>query len=110
MQSAHPYFKGIVQDLHCVTSEAKMKCLGATGGNIFYCKNYISPSHMDNDKCRPLTAQVQKHCHLDEYHFAYTKWGFFVQIESEVLWYVHWPIACIFEVLLQVSLEVSAQY
>ena len=86
VQSASPFFKDLIDDIHKTTNDAQMKRLGANGGNMFNCHNYLSPSYTDQDKCQPLTAQIRKCCLPDEYHFAYVKWGFFLQTEPGAIW------------------------
>jgi len=80
--------KDVVDAMKEASQEAQMKRLGSLGGVMFYCRGYMSPGHVDFEKCMAITAQLCKVAQPDEYHFAYVKWGFYIETTPGAVWSV----------------------
>lgn len=62
--------------------------LGTTGTTLFYCENYTSPLHKDDDSVRGLCAQYRLNAQKEyrEYAFIYAEYGFYVVSQANSLW------------------------
>jgi hypothetical protein len=62
--------------------------LGISGANTYYCNNYTSPLHHDNDVGAGLCAQydLQAKSDLCEYSFIYADYGIYLVSRSNSLW------------------------
>ncbi|KDR77442.1 hypothetical protein GALMADRAFT_65655, partial [Galerina marginata CBS 339.88] len=62
--------------------------LGISGANTYYCNNYTSPLHHDNDAGAGLCAQLQLQAKSDlcEYGFTYADYGVYFASRSNSLW------------------------
>jgi hypothetical protein len=77
----------------CVVSELKADAkncnnLGQLGVTSYYCWNYTAPQHNDQDHGWSICTQLRKTSRLDEYNFAYTDWGHYLETRTNCLWYV----------------------
>lgn len=68
---------------------AGLNHMGRTGMNSFYCWEYASPLHDDEDDLWSICSQLfKKTKHRDEYNFAYAEWGVYIVTEENCVWYV----------------------
>jgi len=81
---SHTIFKALE------TTTANADRLGISGANTYYCNNYTSPLHRDNDAASGLCAQyhLQAKSDLCEYSFIYADYGIYFVSRSNSLWYV----------------------
>jgi hypothetical protein len=80
------YSAGVVKGLqgdsmHC-------NALGLLGVTAYYCWNYTAPQHRDNDRGWSISVQIEKTSRRDEYNFAYTDWGRYLETRRNCVWYV----------------------
>lgn len=66
-----------------------MDPLGSTGSNMFICRNYVSPIHVDDDLTISACMQLDKRCPSGEWNFAYAQWGYYIETIPNTLWYAH---------------------
>ncbi|KAF4581801.1 hypothetical protein EYR40_002819 [Pleurotus pulmonarius] len=63
-----------------------MDPLGSTGSNMFICRNYVSPIHVDDDLTISACMQLDKRCPSGEWNFAYAQWGYYIETIPNTLW------------------------
>jgi hypothetical protein len=76
----------VAQELKELSAKAETNCLGSTGTNLYYCKNYMSTQHRDNDASWSLCVQLTKQGHPDEFNFSFTQWGVYIVTEPQCIW------------------------
>jgi hypothetical protein len=76
----------VYQELRQLTADAETNRLGSTGTNLYYCKDYMSPQHRDNDASWSLCIQLSKHSLPDEFNFSFTQWGVYIITEPQCIW------------------------
>ncbi|KAJ7683386.1 hypothetical protein B0H14DRAFT_3535246 [Mycena olivaceomarginata] len=69
------------------TQAAGINRMGRTGMNSFYCWEYASPLHVDDDEGWSICCQLYKNCRSDEYNFAYVEWGIYIRTEANCIWF-----------------------
>lgn len=60
--------------------------LGKYGLNTFYCWNYVAPQHTDMDRSFTISIQLEKSGESDEYNFACSEYGFYIETQVNTLW------------------------
>jgi hypothetical protein len=60
--------------------------LGSEGSNLYVCTDYTAPQHHDKDTGISLCCQLNKDVMLDEFCFAYTQWGCYIETRSNTAW------------------------
>jgi hypothetical protein len=60
--------------------------LGQRGVTAYYCWNYTAPQHHDNDHGWSISAQILKTARIDEYNFAYSDWGHYMETRTNRIW------------------------
>ncbi|KAI5822493.1 hypothetical protein K523DRAFT_256851 [Schizophyllum commune Tattone D] len=62
--------------------------LGQFGANLYSCRNYCAPQHLDRDACRSICSQEawMGRREYDEWGFAQPRYGFFIATETNTLW------------------------
>ncbi|KDQ52413.1 hypothetical protein JAAARDRAFT_198328 [Jaapia argillacea MUCL 33604] len=91
---AFPYFPFVVHNLTDVGRTAGIDPLGKQECNMYYCDSYTAPQHRDRDATLSLCMQFQKVVgvaadgtpHHDEFGFAFTQWGVWVQTDEDSIW------------------------
>jgi hypothetical protein len=78
----------VARELILLSAEAETNRLGSTGTNLYYCKNYMSPQHRDDDVSWSLCIQLTKQALPDEFNFSFTQWGVYIVTEPRCIWYV----------------------
>lgn len=76
----------VAQELKEVSALAETNRLGSTGTNLYYCKNYMSTQHRDNDASWSLCVQLTKQGRPDEFNFSFTQWGVYIVTEPQCIW------------------------
>jgi hypothetical protein len=76
----------VAQELKELSAEAEINRLGSTGTNLYYCKNYMSTQHRDNDASWSLCVQLTKQGRPDEFNFSFTQWGVYIVTEPQCIW------------------------
>jgi hypothetical protein len=79
--------------------EAQLNLLGSIGINLYYCLNYMSPQHRDRDASHwSACCQLWKDMNgpdgstdrvpipNDEFNFAFTEWGVYIETQVKCLW------------------------
>ncbi|KAH7907473.1 hypothetical protein BJ138DRAFT_1116676 [Hygrophoropsis aurantiaca] len=74
-------------DLKNTSADAQMHRLGTTGANVFYCSNYISPQHSDQDASWSLCSQLFRDKSDDEWNFCFTEWNLYIQNKVNTVWW-----------------------
>ncbi|KAF7971900.1 hypothetical protein HWV62_19527, partial [Athelia sp. TMB] len=74
-------------ELHNIFKEYQVNRLGSTGNNMYYCHNYTSPQHRDEDEGVSFCIQLGKRCYPDEFNFAFTEWGVYIVTEEKCIWW-----------------------
>ncbi|KAK0434720.1 hypothetical protein EV421DRAFT_1909192 [Armillaria borealis] len=82
-RSIHPK---LVRDLRHISDE--MDQLGVSGANLFSCRGYFAPIHLDIDATRGICCQLEwdgleEWC---EFSFCQAEWGYYLVTESNMLW------------------------
>jgi hypothetical protein len=62
--------------------------LGLTGSNLFASNDYMSHQHCDHDIGMSVCSQTAKTCAVDEFNFAYTEWGVYIETLPNTVWCV----------------------
>jgi hypothetical protein len=60
--------------------------LGSAGSNLYVCTDYMAPQHCDKDTGISLCCQLNKESKIDEFCFAYTKWGAYIETRNNTAW------------------------
>ena len=60
--------------------------LGSAGSNLYVCNDYMAPQHCNNNTGISLCCQINKESKIDEFCFAYTKWGAYIQTQNNTAW------------------------
>ena len=68
--------------------EAGMTGFGEMGVTAYYCTNYMSCQHTDQDMSWAMSYQLQKKANHGEYDFAFTSLGIVIRTENNSAWYV----------------------
>jgi hypothetical protein len=76
----------VYRELKQLTADAETNHLGSTGTNLYYCRDYMSPQHRDNDASWSLCIQLSKCSHPDEFNFSFTQWGVYIITEPQCIW------------------------
>ena len=76
----------VYQELKQLTADAETNCLGSTGTNLYYCRDYMSPQHKYNDVSWSLCIQLTKCSRPDEFNFSFTQWGVYIVTEPQCIW------------------------
>lgn len=66
----------------------KLNPLGSDGSNLYVCTDYMSPQHCDRDMGISLCTQLFKNSKKDEFNFAYSQWGAYIETQENTAWYV----------------------
>ncbi|KNZ80257.1 hypothetical protein J132_06683 [Termitomyces sp. J132] len=82
-----PVTKKIIQESEKDDGSASLNRLGSTGNNLFVCTDYMSPQHIDHDDGISITMQYDKNCQEDEFNFAFTQWGHYIETKKNCLCY-----------------------
>ncbi|KAJ6476570.1 hypothetical protein DFH09DRAFT_1342452 [Mycena vulgaris] len=68
--------------------EAGVNNMGRTGMNSFYCWEYASPLHEDDDDMWSICCQLWKSGRReDEYNFSYAEWGVDIKTQENTVWF-----------------------
>lgn len=67
-------------------SATGLNTMGSTGASLFVCSNYIASQHIDKDIGLSVTFQLDKVADPDEFDFAYTEWGFYIEPIPNTVW------------------------
>lgn len=92
------YVPEVVADIRKTSQEHGLKDMGSCGASSYYCTNYMSPQHEDNDVGWSLCCQLFKNLEgaggsaTSDYNFAFTKWRRYVETHENCVWSVHLPI------------------
>lgn len=84
-EAIRPYSPRVVQDVSRKSKAAKMESFGQDGSTLYYCTEYISPQHADDDTSWGITIQLEKNCRVDEFNFALTEWGIYFVTEPNTI-------------------------
>jgi hypothetical protein len=76
----------VYHELKQLSDLAETNRLGSTGTNLYYCKNYMSAQHRDNDVSWSLCIQLTKQGLSDEFNFSFTEWGVYIVTEPQCIW------------------------
>jgi hypothetical protein len=79
---AQCYYPELKREIDEATHAGEMDRLGSTGCNTLYFKKHISSLHRNHDKTKTITAQLVQKTLDDEFHFAFVKWGFYIQTKA----------------------------
>lgn len=65
-----------------------LNSMGSTGASIFACTNYVCSQHVDKDVGISVTFQLDKISDPEEFNFAFTEWGFYIETIPNTVWLV----------------------
>lgn len=95
LQAAHiivdlvaPMIPEAASALKSTTQEYGVDPLGAMGVNLYSCSDYMSAGHFDHDACMGACMQYRKRSKPDEFNFAYTQWGVYIETQDNCAWWV----------------------
>nr|GAT46694.1 predicted protein [Mycena chlorophos] len=89
-ETVRSFAPDVVRELRQEYTNAALKLTGRTGMNTFYCSQYTSPMHPDEDGIWSLCCQLFKNtASPEEYGFAFAKWGFYIITEVNCIWFFH---------------------
>ena len=74
-------------DLRNMSVNADMQSYGATGQSLFYCYDYSTVLHKDNDVSWTISCQLVKNTKPMEYSFAMPEWGVYLETAENMIWY-----------------------
>jgi hypothetical protein len=60
--------------------------LGSAGSNLYVCTDYTAPQHWDEDCGLGLCCQINKESSPEEFCFAYTQWGVYIETQNNAVW------------------------
>ena len=83
--SIAPY---VAQQNRKTSATTGLNRLGSGGTNLYYCYNYMSSQHCDEDVTWTISMQLRKEGEnqKDEYNFSYTEWGVYLVTEDKCIW------------------------
>ena len=88
------YVPEVVRSIRDLSDEAGLRDMGSCGVSSYYCTNYLSQQHMDNDTGWSLCSQLVKSLRRaggnpeKDFNFAFTKWGLYIETQENCIWYV----------------------
>ncbi|KAJ7702824.1 hypothetical protein B0H17DRAFT_1327170 [Mycena rosella] len=86
METAWGFAPEVVKDIKRCKEEGGLKNMGRTGMNSFYCWEYASPLHEDDNHAWLICCQLWKGgCKDDEYNFAYAEWGIYIRTQDNCI-------------------------
>jgi hypothetical protein len=89
METVRGFAPEIVTEIRQRKQLAAVNNLGRTGMNSFYCWEYASPLHEDDDDAWSICCQLWKSgCKSDEYNFSYALWGVYIRTQENCVWCV----------------------
>jgi hypothetical protein len=83
---ARAIYPPITRSVGYHTQDSGLNPLGSTGSNIYICTDYMSPQHVDDDANMCICIQLKKRSRDDEFNFAYTEWGVFIETIENCMW------------------------
>ncbi|KAJ7679778.1 hypothetical protein B0H17DRAFT_1333965 [Mycena rosella] len=88
METVRGFAPEVVKDIKRRKKEGGLNNMGRTGMNSFYCWEYASPLHEDDDNAWSICCQLWKSgCKDDKYNFAYAEWGIYIRTQDNCIWF-----------------------
>ncbi|KAJ7827329.1 hypothetical protein B0H14DRAFT_3467119 [Mycena olivaceomarginata] len=87
LETVRSFAPQVVHEVQAKTQVAGINRMGRMGMNSFYCWEYASPLHVDDDEGWSICCQLYKNCRSDEYNFAYIEWGIYIRTEANCIWF-----------------------
>ncbi|KAJ6475718.1 hypothetical protein C8R47DRAFT_1220555 [Mycena vitilis] len=91
--AAKSIYSGIEKDLLEVTEESELNRFGRFGLTGYYCTNFISSVHSDQDIRKedhpilhPCIQLSKENCGPEDYNFGMIRWGVAIRTEGNTVW------------------------
>jgi hypothetical protein len=82
-----PFHKETIDALQNEAREAQSVHMGSTAASLYYCTDYLSFQHLDDDVGCGICVQLEKRCaDEDGFDFAYTEYGFYIATQANTAW------------------------
>ncbi|KAJ7152312.1 hypothetical protein C8R43DRAFT_950915 [Mycena crocata] len=93
IMAAKTIYPDLEHDLLHITEESELNRFGRFGITGFYCTNFISCLHRDQDiintgrsTLHPCIQLSKENCGPDDYHFGMVEWGLAIRTQENSVW------------------------